>query len=266
MLKNTLSLVTICSLLFWSCNSEKEGDLVVDCTVSDLEVMDTEVVKPGCVTKGSVTVAATGGEAAYEYSMGGGQFQSSGTFNEISAGAYEITVRDATGCTAKVSVNVEAADSGIEGTVVSTEGTTCGGTSGSVTLSATGGDGSYTYSVDGGDFTTTETIVDLTQGAHVFTVKDGTGCTDDGEFRIFSSISLQGDIMPIITNKCATSSSCHDTGASGKPVLVSKAEVIAKAERIKFRTGNKSMPLTGSLTDEQIEMIACWVDDGAPDN
>ena len=47
------------------------------------------------------------------------------------------------------------------------------------------------------------------------------------------------------------------------------ANVQAKAQQIKIQTTNKTMPLDlapDGLPDEQIKLIACWVNQGAKNN
>ena len=77
--------------------------------------------------------------------------------------------------------------------------------------------------------------------------------------------SWASDVMPIIDNNCAISG-CHNGDNSSIPNWTVFSNVQANASNIKTRTGNKTMPRTGSLTDAEIELIACWVDDGALDN
>ncbi|HET7899013.1 MAG TPA: gliding motility-associated C-terminal domain-containing protein, partial [Flavisolibacter sp.] len=48
--------------------------------------------------KGSVSIKATGGVPAYTYSLDGGAFQSSATFDNLSAGQHKVTVKDNLGC------------------------------------------------------------------------------------------------------------------------------------------------------------------------
>ena len=47
-----------------------------------------------------------------------------------------------------------------------------------------------------------------------------------------------------------------------------KANILESAERIKERTENESMPPAGrdDLTPQEINAIACWVDQGVEDN
>ncbi len=75
-------------------------------------------------------------------------------------------------------------------------------------------------------------------------------------------ISFAATIRPIIDNSCIQ---CHN--GSGHPLDFRNFTVVKNnAEKIKELTQARIMPLQGSLTSEEIALIACWVDNGAPDN
>jgi uncharacterized membrane protein len=79
--------------------------------------------------------------------------------------------------------------------------------------------------------------------------------------------SFDQTIKPIIESNCAVSG-CHVTGQQ-QPTLESYAQIESNAEKIKTRTSNGTMPPLSSglsLTQAEIDAIACWVDEGAPDN
>lgn len=251
-----------------ACLSENEGDLVPDCSETDLALKETTVVNATCETPGSVTMEASGGTPGYEFSTDGTNFQQDAQITGLSAGTYMVTVKDGSDCTASISVNVGAEDGGVIADVQSTADAGCGESNGSVTLTASGGQGSFTYQIDEGEFTSSATFSNLAAGEHIYVAKDANGCTDEGVVTLLAGTSLEGDIMPIILNNCATSSSCHATGASGRPVLETKSVVISKASNIAGRTSNGSMPPTGAgeLTQAQIDLISCWFEDGAADN
>lgn len=78
------------------------------------------------------------------------------------------------------------------------------------------------------------------------------------------SVSYVADIKPIFETKCLLSG-CHGSDPT-LPNWGVLSEVQVHASDIKRRTRDRSMPATGSLTQSQIDLITCWVDDGAPDN
>ncbi|WP_461305114.1 Ig-like domain-containing protein, partial [Aureisphaera sp.] len=59
-----------------------------------------------CGAPSSVTATATGGTAPYSYSLDGGTAQASGTFTDLAAGDYTISVLDANGCSSSVAVTI----------------------------------------------------------------------------------------------------------------------------------------------------------------
>lgn len=80
-------------------------------------------------------------------------------------------------------------------------------------------------------------------------------------------VSYADDIRPILDTNCQLSG-CHGS-AAGIPSWATYATVSANAAAIKTNTGNKTMPPASSgrsLTDEEIQKIADWVDDGAQNN
>ena len=87
---------------------------------------------------------------------------------------------------------------------------------------------------------------------------------DEEPFVCDPDISWQNDILPIMETSCATSG-CHD-GIS-RLDWSDYAEVKRYATQVKQRTKDRSMPFDGPpLPQEQIDLISCWVDGGAPEN
>jgi hypothetical protein len=76
-------------------------------------------------------------------------------------------------------------------------------------------------------------------------------------------VSWQSDILPIMVNSCATEK-CHD-GITRRD-WTNYDEVKKYAVSIKKRTQDKSMPFDGPLPQDQIDLIACWVNNGAENN
>ncbi|MBR06714.1 MAG: hypothetical protein CMP48_03425 [Rickettsiales bacterium] len=259
------SLILLLLITITHCSSEKEGDLLPDCSQTSLSLEIVETINAKCETPGEVELLGSGGQGGYSYGLDGNTFQSSPTFDGLSAGGYTFYVKDIAGCVVSVPGTIGADDGSVVGAVVSSLASGCGGDQGAITLTASGGDENYQYSVDGGDFASSSTIEGLESGSHTFIVKDGSGCSDDGTFDILTGTSLANEVMPIIEANCAVNG-CH--GTSQQPVLNTKAAVMASASRIGVRTSAGTMPPAGRtpLTQEQIDQIACWANDGAPDN
>ena len=107
------------------------------------------------VNDGTITVTATAGSAATQYSIDGGtNWVNSGTFTSLAAGTYNIIVRN-TGNTCVVPytsnpVILTAPNAPSITNVVSTNPTDCGVADGTITITTQGGNGPLQYSIDGG--------------------------------------------------------------------------------------------------------------------
>ncbi|WP_020527590.1 hypothetical protein [Flexithrix dorotheae] len=75
-----------------------------------------------------------------------------------------------------------------------------------------------------------------------------------------AEIAFSTDIKTIIETSCARSN-CHVAG-TGLPDFTKDSNIKAKASRIKARTGAKTMPPAGPLSQSAINKIACWVENG----
>ncbi len=120
-------------------------------------------------TDGQITVTGSGGMAPYEYSLNGGTFQSSNVFNNLAAGTYTATIRDADGLTQNSQPITLSAPPQITGTATASGYT--------VTVTASGGTGSLQYSLDGGAFQGGNSFASVASGSHTITVRDANGCT-----------------------------------------------------------------------------------------
>lgn len=84
----------------------------------ELEVASAAVSCP-TVCDGSITVTVINGEAPFTFNIGSGD-QSTGSFNDLCAGIYDIEVTDANNCSLVVTVEVEAPPStnpGLDGAI-----------------------------------------------------------------------------------------------------------------------------------------------------
>lgn len=149
-------------------------------------------------------------------------------------------------------------------TVASIVDASCGDNTGSINVSSSGANGAVTYSLDGGTAQGSETFADVAQGTYTVEVEDANGCKAEVSAEVKTGIVLS-DIEPIITTSCAVSN-CHNGDRTNLPNFSTTSVLIANASGIKSRTANETMPPDGrdDLTASQIQMIACWVDDGAP--
>lgn len=129
-------------------------------------------------SNGSVTATATGG-TGFTYSINGGPFQTSGTFNYLAAGTYVVAAKSAAGCigTGQITVGTNNPCAGVT-VVVSTTTVqpTTGQSNGSITATATGGTG-FTYRLNTGAYQASGTFTNLAAGNYTITARNSNGCT-----------------------------------------------------------------------------------------
>ena len=81
--------------------------------------------------------------------------------------------------------------------------------------------------------------------------------TDDCE-----TITYAKSVAPIINSTCIE---CHSTGKNF-PNLETFESIKNNSARVKDAVATRRMPRGGSLSQEQIDAIVCWVDNGSLNN
>ena len=258
------SLLPVLFLWMASCSSEQDPDPVVDCSTSDLTVQVVQATQVSdCDSQnGSIEVTSTGGEGDRQFVLNNGTAQSGGLFQGLAPGNYSVMVEDANGCTATVEValTVLNSDLGISGITSSVSG--CATSEASITVTATGS-GTLEYRLDDGAFQASNEFTGLAASTYTVTVRDA-DCETTELHQVRSGVSYSLQVEEIITSRCSTPG-CHNGSIGASRNWTVFANVQNSAGGIKARTQNGSMPPPGStpLTQEQRDLIACWVDDGA---
>lgn len=259
-------------ILFGDCTNN-DINKKFDCTNSDLAItLVTKSDASGCkAIDGKLTVAASLGKAPYDYSLNGGAFQTNPEFTNLGSGNYSVTAKDANGCTIKIDVIIDAANSNLNANVVVVKNSQCTSPNGSISVTGTAGKPPYFYLFGTGGFSATNTFTNLKEGTYNLIVKDSDDCLKAFGVvvgRENMGIKYSTEIKPIFDVSCNLSS-CHGSGNGARDWTVF-SNVFNQKDRIKLRTGNRTMPITGNgvsaLTQAQIDLIGCWVDDGALNN
>ena len=263
--QNTLLAIGVIVTVLVSCTTEKDPEPNL-CTVLPEVIVDSIVEATGCNTNdGNVTVTVSG-EGEYTYSIDSINFQSSPTITGLSVGNYTVVARDANGCDGTVSVTINSSlGNAVVNEIVSTE-SGCGSSDGSITITATG-TGTIQYKLNDGAFQSNNFFNNLEAGAYTVALVDDSGCEVTSDHSVLSGVSFQDQVSSIISSNCAISG-CHNGSNGTSRNFTIFNNVQSKADGIKARTQSGSMPppASGSLTQEQIRLIACWVDDGALNN
>lgn len=165
----------------------------------------TNVTQPGCgQNNGAFTAQGSGGASPYQYSLNSGAFQSSGSFANLAAGSYSVTVRDANGCTATTTANLQGAASP-SASVSSLRQPTCAGNDGQIQVQAQGGLAPYTYALGGGSFQNNATFAGLGPGNYTISVRDSRSC--QASLAVVLN-SATGNLAPATVTGSAAVSAC----------------------------------------------------------
>lgn len=147
--------------------------------VSAPTITSIDLVDPTCGNSdGSITINASGGTGALEYSIdNNATVQSNAVFQNLGNGNYQVVVTDESGCDATQTVQLASPNSPTIDNVA-TNNPLCGASDGSITITASGGIAPLTYSIDNGTNTQgTGDYSGLTAGSYQILVEDANGCT-----------------------------------------------------------------------------------------
>lgn len=184
-------------------------DTTIVITQPDPIVITSVTVTPaGCggTADGSITIAAGGGTPAYEYAVGTGSFQPSGTLT-VPAGDHTVHIRDANGCTKDTVVTVGQSDPVLISLTV-TAPKCFGGNDGKIQIVASGGVPAYEYSFDNGNLFGSVDSLLVAAGTFNISVRDSRGCRKDTTITVTQP-------QPITLTAAVTDAKCFGS-ADGK--------------------------------------------------
>jgi|694.fasta_scaffold07203_3 hypothetical protein len=204
--------------------SQTEGVNVVDVPQVGLGTFTSN--PPSCfAADGSITIQITGGTAPYYYSASTGavtiQYGTSWTLSGLSPGFYSIQVTDAALCSF-VAGTVLTSPQGMTSVNVSSIGSTCSSSDGSIQVSVIGGVTPYTYTIiypngNTSNFSGTQTVQifpGLSSGTYSVAVQDSSSCYFMEEVTLFAT-----DTYTISTE--TTGTTCNQNNGS---ILVTRTE------------------------------------------
>lgn len=216
------------------------------------------------VTTGKMDVAINGGTAPYTITwtgVNGGVPVTGGTLvgqsiTNLSAADYVVTVTDKNGCTVTASHTISSG-AAINLTVASTNPVCGNPTSGTITLTATGGTGAFSYTNDGVAFSnTTGAYTGLTAGTYTVAAKDAAGCQSTPQTVVLTTPTAINIASVTKTDtKCAIGGSITVTAAGGSGALTYN---LLRAGSKVLVTTNK----TGLFTDVALGNYLVEVTDG----
>src|SRR6478609_1830891 len=112
-----------------------------DCSTSTLEVtVESKQDASSCkAIDGSITLAPSGGQAPYSFSLNDGEFQTHNHFTSLGSGSYLVTIKDDKNCERSIQVDIGAANSTLNAIFATSADTQCLSDNGSITVTASGG-------------------------------------------------------------------------------------------------------------------------------
>lgn len=130
---------------------------------------------------GNITVNAQGGNGGsyngYQYSINNGAYQPGAVFNNLVAGTYTVTVKDARGC--QITKSVTLLQPAIAVTLTKSDILCNGAATGTLRTNITGGAAPYVLKVNGAEVTAGATMQQLPAGNYAIHITDANGCTKD---------------------------------------------------------------------------------------
>ena len=139
-----------------------------------LELLSQDSVQCFGSNDGLLQVSASGGVGTFEFSIDNVNWQSTGTFDNLLAGNYDIYARDGNGC---IGVGTFEVFTYPQLTISATSDTIfCADSLGSINAIATGGNTPYTYILNFLDSQNSGLFEDLTSGNYSITVQDENTC------------------------------------------------------------------------------------------
>jgi hypothetical protein len=171
------------------------------CTLTSEFLTSNETGNGG---NGAILISPANGTSPYEISIDGGvTFTSTTLYQGLTAGEYDIVIRDANGCVFEETITI--LDCVIE-ILAEIENVSIGGAGdGSVTITVNGGTPPFTYSIDGGNtFQDEAFFVNLAVGDYSVTVRDANECQSNTNFTVDMAVSTSnavvGQIIEIMPN------------------------------------------------------------------
>ncbi|WP_276346192.1 cadherin-like domain-containing protein [Daejeonella sp. JGW-45] len=172
---------------------------IIPVTITEpTEITATAVATPAnCFgsSTGSATLTVSGGTGTYTFLWSNGQTTQNAT--GLAAGNYTVTITDANGCEKVVPVTItEPAE--ITATAVATPANCFGSSTGSATLTISGGTGAYTFLWSNGQ--TTQNATGLAAGNYTVTITDANGCEKVVPVTITEPTEILASITPTAVN------------------------------------------------------------------
>ncbi|MEO6760511.1 MAG: hypothetical protein ABIO24_13715, partial [Saprospiraceae bacterium] len=171
------------------------------------------LVPASCTAGGSITVIGTTGTAPFEYQANGGPWQFGGTFTNLPASTYTITLRDAAGCTTSSDYEVPPPTPLLDSLLVITPASCLAG--GSIQVTAISGTSPFEFQANGGPWQSGGTFTGLAAGNYTIILRDAAGCTLSGSYGVPAPLPPLDSLLSDTPASCLTSGAIIVTAVAG---------------------------------------------------
>ncbi len=265
----SLIIVSIISI-FISLACSKGGSTPPDpCAGKTITITANKTDADQGASNGSITASA--GSGTFAFNINNGPFQSSGTFNNLAAGTYTITAKNASGCTGATNVTVGQNDlcagKSITLTATITQNSDPCSAAGKVVLAATGSTG-FTYNIDNGAFQVSVNFNNVAAGNHNFGAKDDGGCVKTTTVTVpaLAAGPAFTAVKSLVLSTCAVSG-CHN--GTQAPNYTNDCTIVEFADLIKTRAVDQAgtadqmpQPPRAALNQADKDKITAWINAG----
>ncbi|HLF62849.1 MAG TPA: gliding motility-associated C-terminal domain-containing protein [Saprospiraceae bacterium] len=166
-----------------------------DSLVLEIDSSGLSPVSCNSVNSGIITLQVTGGNGGYGY-VWDPPVSTSFIATGVTAGTYQITVTDASGCRDIISITMTGPSPVMSFLPMIDDPACFGGLTPVTVESATGGNGGYTWNINGGQVHELDSIVELPAGIYNIITQDSTGCRDTVQIFIDNPPPLEIIILP----------------------------------------------------------------------
>jgi hypothetical protein len=192
-------------------------------------------------TNGTIDITVSGANGPFTYAWSNGA--TTQDLSNLSAGPYEVTVTDATGCVSMQSFSVlEPAAIDLLTTTFVNPG--CGQSNGSITVQYSGGSQPFTYSWQNDQGSTvggnSSTLNSISAGYYTSFVTDNAGCTSS------NPITISNSNGPMIAIDTIIASDCNNNGS------VQIVDVSNNVQSYQWSNGQTTQDLTNVGTGNYI--------------
>ncbi|MBK6833554.1 MAG: choice-of-anchor L domain-containing protein [Bacteroidetes bacterium] len=126
---------------------------------------------------GSATISTTGGTSPYTYSWNTTPAQNNATATNLSTGTYIVNISDANNCSDSKTIIITQPAAALSATISSLTNVSCkGNSSGSASVTASGGTSPYTYLWSTNPAQTSSSATGLAAGNYTVTITDSKNC------------------------------------------------------------------------------------------